>query len=131
MVVKDGQPYAAYALTLRKPTRLSADLLPGLSGINTLVDGRIWAASFKIPGLSVALPAGRVLGVEVVGVVSEIDYSGIFIDEKGLLPAAASVGRTVNAALGVGGVEVSEHPNYYVVRIRRIDQNASDMVAVF
>ena len=63
--------------------------------------------------------------------MSEIDYSGIFIDEEGLLPAASSVGRTINAALGVGGVEVTEHPDNDVVRIRRIDQNASDMVAVF
>src|SRR5205814_2491223 len=57
-----------------------------------------------------------------------LDGADMFVT-KNLLPAAAAVARTIDAALGVGGVKFPDSRDEYGIGVPRVDRNFSDVVS--
>ena len=54
---------------------------------------------------------------------------GSFVVEEDLLPGGAAVGGAIDAALGIGIVDVAERRDIDAIRVGRVDGDAADLLA--
>src|SRR5690606_26877652 len=101
-------------------------LVPRLAAAGGAVDARAGAAVVVVVGAAAALPGGGVEGVRATRVQREVHDARGVVDEEGLRPRLAAVRRAVDAAVGVGGVELplGRHPDDGGVR--GVDEDAAD-----
>ena len=115
------------------PIRQAASkLLPVVSAVGRLVE----TASRRIVGIA-NRPRGTTgspqVGVNRLGVgriEGEVNRPRVFIFVEDLLEALSAIGRPEDAAFGVRTVRVSEYGNENTIRITRIDEDRSDLLAV-
>src|SRR6185295_8106845 len=83
-----------------------------------------------VPGRPPRLPERGVDRARVAGLEGEVDGAGVLVLEEHLLPMRAAVARPEDAALGVGTVGVAESGDVDEIGVRRVDEDAADLLAV-
>src|SRR5262249_23710215 len=106
------------------------ELVPLGTAGGRLVDRRAGAAIVQHPAVAPALIRRRVEDVWVAAVHDEIGRPGLVIDVQNLLPGLAAIGRLEDAALFVGREQVAQRRDVDDVRVDRVDDDASDVLAV-
>ena len=109
------------------------ELRPGLAAVERLVDAGARPAEPESPGLAEAVVGGGIKGVRVGRIhdqVDDADRAAVDDDVQGLDPSLAPVGRFVDAALGVLGIEVAQGGHVDDIGVHGVDDDTPDVMGL-
>ena len=109
----------------------AGDARPGLAGVVGAPDAAAGSAAVEAPRLPPALIGRGEERVRVRGVHHEIDEARVVVDELGVRPGLAAVGRLVDAALRVRPEEVAGRGDVDDVGILRVHDHLGDRLRFF
>ena len=114
----------------------AGQLMPGVAAVGGFIQaaaghigGRIDRPWRTARGPQRCVERARILGID--GQIDRADIVGIGLLEQNLLPVRAAVGGAIDAALGVGVVDVAESRYIDAVGIGGVDDDAADLARVF
>ena len=87
----------------------AAELVPGGAAILAAVDAVVLGARVDAPGVAARRPCGGQQDARVAGIDLDVDEAGVVVDVEDLLPAVATIGGLVDAAIFVVAEDVAEH----------------------
>src|SRR6185503_13013068 len=105
-------------------------LLPRRAGIDRLVDRAARPAAVEAVGLAQELIGRGVEHVRVARIDHDVGRAGERVDVEHFGPGASRIARLEDAALGITGPEVAGGRDVRDVRVRRIEDDASNRARV-
>ena len=122
------QPDAAHLGARREARPLDGEAAPRRAAVVAGPDRRARPGLAEVPRPALARPRAGIQPRRVAGVADEVDGAGLVVHEQRPLPGRAAVRRAVDAALGVGRVEVTDGRDRRHVRVGWVEEDATDVV---
>src|SRR6185503_12811293 len=117
----------------RRPRQaVAGELAPVVAAVGGLPQAAARAVRRRVdvPGWPPRLPERGVDRPRIAGLEGEVDRASVLVRAENLFPVRAAVARAEHAALSVGPVGVAEGGDVDEVGVRRIDEDAADLLAV-
>ena len=109
---------------------VSRDLGPGVATVSRLEHPRARSARPQLPRPAVRLPQSGVQHARVVRVHHQVHHARGIVAEENLLPRAAAILGTEDAALGVGTEHVTQRADVHEIRVGRMHHDVADVLGV-
>ena len=125
----DADAKASQAISCGRDS--TGELRPGRAAIGALEEPRVGTAPRGI--LPWALPRFPEHGVHRIGIIGRqhhVGGAGVLVLEEHPLERLPPIGGAVDATLGIGSVRMPQHRHENAVRVRGIDGDARDLLAV-
>ena len=113
---------------LRLGESAALDLAPGLAAVRRLPQRRARTAALEEIRAARPLPRRRVERVRIARVHRDVDEARLVADELAQLPGLSAVDRLVESAFRVRGPGRADRRDVRDVRIRRMNDDASDVL---
>src|SRR5262249_4833617 len=106
------------------------DFGPVVAAIGALPQAGTRTAAFETIRCALHSPHAGIRDTGIARIENQIDRAHLFVDEQHLLPGGAAVFASIDAALLIRPIKMSERSGIYCIRIARVDANARDMTRV-
>src|SRR5262249_44202474 len=105
---------------------VAGELLPGRAAVARHEQAAAGSAALAAPGVDLQLPHAGEENPRIARIHRQLGAAGVLVDEQRALPRRAAVGGAEDAALGLRPIGVAQRAREHHLRVRRIDDDATD-----